>query len=276
MKPNSFLIEIEKIVVDNPSRLQRDIDTDGVLMELKNNIETYGMKIPLLVSEYEDGSYHLVDGYRRLQVVTLLGFEKVECIVTDKDFISEVSLSVNIHREDFTSIEIGNLLLNIYTQQKQKDASFKYSKLVPIVNKSKSYISQHIGYVEKLSMEIQQDIVDNKRMIDKNILTRIYQLDEDNQKIVYNTMIDGNLGREEVQKLIDGLSKEKSDESDGEVDDEKLSNNPTSEKKSGVIHFSNKYFEFSLRSDVIDDGELELFQQEMSELLKKYNLSEEV
>ena len=275
MKPNSFLIEIEKIVVDNPSRLQRDLESDGVLMELKNNIETYGMKIPLLVSEYEDGSIHLVDGYRRLQVVTSLKYEKVECIFTDKDLISEVSLSVNIHREDLTSIEIGNLLLNIYTQQKQKDTNFKYSKLVSVVNKSKSYISQHIGYVEKLSMEIQQDIVDNKRMIDKNILTRIYQLDEENQIIVYNTMIDGNLGREEVQKLIDGLSQEKSDE---EVDEEEenSSNNPTSEKKNSVIHFSNKYFEFSLRSDVIGENELELFEKEMKELLKKYNLSEEV
>lgn len=264
------LVETSKIVTST-HRVERSIEEDVVLTELKNNINNYGIKVPLIVTLTEETKYKLLDGHRRLQVAIDLGLETVPCVIDDGNSPSEVALSVNLHREDLTSVEIGQLLLRIYNEQKEIDSKFKYAKLSELVNKSKAYISQHIGYVEKLSTEIQQNILDNKRFIDKNILNRIYVLDEDDQKTIYDQMIEDNLGREAVQKLIDELGKE--DVEDTDTDDETPLTPPT---PTDVISISNGFLEFKLKSDVLDDNQKQQFEDELFTLLQKYNLSEGV
>ena len=262
-------IKVSEILTTNENRIQRNIETDGVLVELKNNIETYGIKVPLVVTQNEKGLYQLVDGYRRLQVSVSLDMDTVPCIVVDIKEATAIAFSLNIHREDLTPVEIGKILLKLYQENKVKDSKFKYNKLVPIINKSKAYISQHIGYVEKLSTEIQTDIIDNKRMVDKNILTRICMLDMNNQKEIYNTMVSEKLGREAVQKLIDNLG----------VDTEYT---PTTEPKnskttdSTLTLFINEHLSFTINSNSISKSDLTKFESEMLMLLKKYNLSQEV
>lgn len=263
MTSQFLLVETSKIVTST-YRVERSIESDGVLTELKNNIKNYGIKVPLIVTLTDETKYKIVDGNRRLQCAIDLGLEKVPCIIEDSVQSTEVALSVNIHREDLTSIEIGNMLLEIYNSEKQKDSTFKYVKLSEIVNRSKAYISQHIGYVEKLHPEIQQDILDNKRMIDKNILNKIYVLDDEDQKLVYELMIEDNLGRDDVQKLID------------ELDDEEYYTSDTLPTYSDAISISNVYIEFKLKSDALADDEKMKFETELLKLLKKYKLSEEV
>lgn len=274
MTSQFLLVETSKIVTST-FRVERSIESDGVLTELKNNIKNYGIKVPLIVSLTDSTSYKLVDGHRRLQVAIELGIEKIPCVIEDSNSITEVALSVNLHREDLTSVEIGHMLLNIYNTQKTKDSNFKYSKLTELVNKSKAYISQHIGYVEKLHPNIQQDILDNKRMIDKNILNRIYVLDEETQLDIYQQMIDDNLGREGVQKLIDEL-KNTDTPSDTSTDDTTLPKDKQSSNKTDAISISNVFLEFKLKSDVLEDDKQKQFEAELLDLLKKFNLSEEV
>ncbi len=269
MIPSIITLPVNQIIVDEPNRLERNILEDGVLLELKENVEKYGVKVPLLVTEYEDGTYHLVDGYRRLQVVKSLEYFEVICVLTDREFATEVALSVNIHREDLTVVEVGQLLLKLYTQNKKIDSKFKFAKLCSIVHKSKAYISQHISYVNKLSEEIQQDIVDNKRMIDKNILTRIYMLDEESQKNIYDEMISENLGREAVQKLIDELGNKANDTQENqEILDNKIETNST-------LLISNDFIELRINENMISDDDFSKFEDEFKILLKKYNLNME-
>ncbi len=267
MNENVLKIKIEKIKIDNPNRVKRDIESDFLLMELKNNIQQYGMKIPLLVTKGKNDTYDLVDGYRRLQVCKLLGFSVVDCIVVDKNISNEIALSINLHREDLSPIEVGSILMSIYTKNKLIDSSYKYSNLSKLVNKSKAYISQHIGYIEKLSPTIQQDILDNKRMVDKNSLTRIYKLDEKNQEIIYNQMIKENLGREDVQKLISELSNDTNPKSD---------NSPKEPSKTDYFTLNTKIVEFKMFSNPLSDTDMDMFKSDLSNLLEKYNLNLEV
>lgn len=267
MASQILLVETSKIVTST-HRVERSIESDGVLTELKNNINNYGIKVPLIVSLTDQTKYKLVDGHRRLQVAIALGIEKVPCVIEESGKLTEITLSVNIHREDLTSVEIGQMLLDIYKSEKEKNSKFKQNQLTSIVNRSKAYITQHIGYVDKLSDEIQQDILDNKRMIDKNILNRIYQLDEDDQNTIYDQVVTDNLGREAVQKLIDELDKE-----DDCEEETSTSNTPT---VADVICISNGYLEFKLKPDVLADDKQKEFEIELQTLLKKYNLSEEV
>lgn len=206
MTSGILFVETNKILTST-FRVERSIQEDGVLLELKNNIKNYGIKIPLIVTLTEQNSYKLIDGHRRLKVAIALEMETVPCIIENSDNVMEIALSVNIHREDLTSVEIGNLLLDIYNKEKAKNPKFTQAKLANIVNKSKAYISQHIKYVTLLDSSIQKDILDNKRFIDKNILTRISKLDNETQISVYKEVLENKLNKEDVQKLITELTK---------------------------------------------------------------------
>lgn len=247
-------------IVTSPLRVERSFEEDGVLNELKNNIKTYGIQVPLIVKKIGEDTYELVDGHRRLQVAKALDFETVPCVITDENTSLEVALSVNIHREDLTAVETGKLISSIYYNEKQKDDSFTYKKLAEMIHKSKAYISQHIGYIEKLSTDIQEDIVDNKRFIDKNILNRICKLDEDTQKVVYGEVVENNLNREGVQKFIDELNK------DEEPQDDTKSNLSLEEPKGEV----NNTITFDV--SILSDEDKLKFEDELHSLLKKYNL----
>jgi len=270
-------LPVEKIIVDEPNRLKRDIAQDGVLVELKSNIQQYGVKVPLLVTEYDDGSYHLVDGYRRLQVAITLEYKEIICILTDRENISEIALSVNLHREDLTAIEIGKVLQKVYIKRKDENPKFKYSQLSTIVNKSKAFISQHIGYIEKLSEEIQTDIIDNKRMIDKNILTRICKLDEEEQVDIYNKVVKDSLNREAVKKLIDELNKEEDvQDTDSEKSAVDISDNESNDVSCNklITIISTNTLELKIDKNAISD--IKRLEMDLEMLLQQYGLLGEV
>jgi len=270
-------LPVEKIIVDEPNRLKRDIAQDGVLVELKSNIQQYSVKVPLLVTEYDDGSYHLVDGYRRLQVAITLEYKEIICILTDRENISEIALSVNLHREDLTAIEIGKVLQKVYIKRKDENPKFKYSQLSTIVNKSKAFISQHIGYIEKLSEEIQTDIIDNKRMIDKNILTRICKLDEEEQVDIYNKVVKDSLNREAVKKLIDELNKEEDvQDTDSEKSAVDISDNESNDVSCNklITIISTNTLELKIDKNAISD--IKRLEMDLEMLLQQYGLLGEV
>jgi len=270
-------LPVEKIIVDEPNRLKRDIAQNGVLVELKSNIQQYGVKVPLLVTEYDDGSYHLVDGYRRLQVAIELEYKEVTCVITDRENISEIALSVNLHREDLTAVEIGKILQKVYIKRKDENPKFKYSQLSTMVNKSKAFISQHIGYIEKLSEEIQTDIIDNKRMIDKNILTRICKLDGEEQVDIYNQVVKDSLSREAVKKLIDELNKEEDiQDTDSEKSSVNISDNESNDISCSklITIISTNTLELKIDKNAISD--IKRLEMDLEMLLQQYGLLGEV
>ncbi len=281
MVSTTLSLPVEKIIVDEPNRLKRDIEEDCVLLDFKNNIEQYGIKVPLLVTNCENGSYHLVDGHRRLQVAVILKYKEILCTLVDSDKSSEISLSVNIHREDLTLVEIGKILQNIYAKKLEENPDFKYSELSPLINKSKSFISQHIGYISKLSKDIQDDIITHKRMIDKNIISRIFKLDEDEQMDVYKQVVDKKLSREAVAKLIKELKKEDKVSTDTSPSNVNIEIEHPSENHTTSFHpyelttvVSTNILELKIDTRVVTN--IKEFEIDFEMLIQKYNLVEEV
>jgi ParB-like chromosome segregation protein Spo0J len=76
MTSEILFVETNKILTST-FRVERNIAEDGVLLELKNNIKNYGIKVPLIVTLTKENSYKLIDGHRRLQVAILLEMETV-------------------------------------------------------------------------------------------------------------------------------------------------------------------------------------------------------
>jgi len=76
-------IEIEKIII--PEQRARATFTDEQWQELKASIEKNGFNIPILVKDNGDGTYELIDGEHRIQIVKEMGWEKIPAVITDAD-----------------------------------------------------------------------------------------------------------------------------------------------------------------------------------------------
>ena len=70
MTSGILFVETNKILTST-FRVERSIQEDGVLLELKKNIKKYGIKIPLIFTLTDQNSYKIIDGHRRLQVELL-------------------------------------------------------------------------------------------------------------------------------------------------------------------------------------------------------------
>ena len=92
-------------IVPNPAQPRKHFDTTD-LKELAQSIRRYGVLQPLTV-RYQNGSYELVAGERRLRASRLAGLHKAPCIVLDVDIedSSFLALVENLQRRDLNYIE---------------------------------------------------------------------------------------------------------------------------------------------------------------------------
>jgi ParB family chromosome partitioning protein len=99
-------IELDKILIDE-NAIRKDLD-DDTLKELRASIEARGLLSPLVVKP-EGDKYRLIAGLRRYLVVSNLGWEKVPCIIWEKDDYNAAlaQYEENIVREDVTPLEEG-------------------------------------------------------------------------------------------------------------------------------------------------------------------------
>ena len=96
-------IEIDRIVVDETSRIRQDI---GDFADLQQSIAEVGLINPILVDEQD----RLIAGYRRLSACRNLGWKEIEVNVVeledDELKMLEAEAAENMFRKDFTPDEI--------------------------------------------------------------------------------------------------------------------------------------------------------------------------
>ncbi|NWF77314.1 MAG: ParB/RepB/Spo0J family partition protein [Chloroflexi bacterium] len=101
-------IELKKI---QPNRLNPRLEfTKAGLDELADSIKQVGLLEPIIVRPY-GGEYQVVVGERRYRAAQQAGLDRVPVIIRDytDDEVMELNLSENIHREDLSAAEKGNL-----------------------------------------------------------------------------------------------------------------------------------------------------------------------
>ena len=64
----------------NPNELP-----DEMRARLRRSMELFGLVVPLVVRELDDGTYETVGGAHRLEIALGMGFEKIPCVVVDVD-----------------------------------------------------------------------------------------------------------------------------------------------------------------------------------------------
>lgn len=96
-------LKIEDIIVDERIR-----QTVGNIEELALDLRVNGQIVPITVRVANDGTYHLVAGYRRITAMRLNGEDTIEAFVIpedDEETLLRMEISENEIRENFTRSE---------------------------------------------------------------------------------------------------------------------------------------------------------------------------
>ena len=168
LKPNEFKIRVT--------------DQDTIeLIELGQSIRDNGLLQPIVI----DTENNIIAGHRRFLACLKMEIEEIETLILDSQDHSPLLLNIieNIQREDLTDIEIALSL-----KQLKDTLKCKQSELAHLVKKSDSVVSKFLSLLT-LHNEIQDDLIDNKRILSKNVLLRMAAMPEpikEQQKEIYN------------------------------------------------------------------------------------------
>ena len=162
IKPNPYKIRIS------------DLDTID-LVELGQSIRDNGLLQPIVINENNE----IQAGTRRYLACKKMGIEKIETIILKENENNNsllLNILENIQREDLTDIETALAL-----KQLKNTLKCPQSELAHLVKKSASVISKFLSLLT-LDITIQDDLIQNKRTLSKNVLLRMAAMPEPIQK----------------------------------------------------------------------------------------------
>ncbi|MCK5678171.1 MAG: ParB/RepB/Spo0J family partition protein [Flavobacteriaceae bacterium] len=175
-----------------------DIINDPETAELGQSILENGLLQPILIDENNT----IIAGHRRVAASKSVGIEEIACIVTkiEKDENRLIfNVIENLHRKDLTAIETA-----MSFKQLKKKLKINNKKLSVIIKKSESVISKYLNLLT-LHEKIQDDIIKNKRIVNRTILDKLAVMPSELKKVqleIYNDFIANNLDTYAAKYLI--------------------------------------------------------------------------
>lgn len=195
-------VDIQKV---KPNPFQpRKIFNEEKLQELSQSISQHGLLQPIVVTRNGD-EYLLVAGERRLKASIMADCIKIKAIVLDVEDskLRELALIENIQRDDLNIIEIAYSYAGLIN-----DYSITHDELAKMVSKSRSSITNTLRLLT-LSSYTQKMLSANK--ISVGHAKVIIGLDEDEQKLVVDSIIGQKLSVRETETLVKKFKSENSD-----------------------------------------------------------------
>lgn len=186
--PNLIEIDIHQIIA-NPYQPRTNFDKDA-LTELSQSILENGLIQPIVVRPSMNGKYEIVAGERRFKAASMVGYQKVPCIVQEYDNhqSAQIALIENIQRENLspieeaeayqTLLEMGDLTqqqLAVKVGKKQSTIAnklrlLKLPETVREALKEKQITERHARAMlsitdDKIIDEITQKVIENKMTV---------------------------------------------------------------------------------------------------------------
>ena len=151
-----FYMSVEKILpFKNQARKHFD---DHSITELSNSIKMYGVLQPITVASIGDGEYQVISGERRLRAAKKAQLTHIPCIILEKDRpMNEIALIENIHREDLSPIEIGE----VYKRLKEEGVFRSNVEIAKKLSILESIVSENIKFTY-LPEEIKEVLIREK------------------------------------------------------------------------------------------------------------------
>lgn len=161
-------LKISDIVIDDRIR-----QTVGNIEELALDLRVNGQIVPITVRIANDGTYHLVAGYRRITAMRLNGEDTIEAFVIpedDEETLLRMEISENEIREDFTRTERMNYIkrLDEIEAKKAKERMSDGGKGVensPHLGKARDAVAEQVG-ISSNTIAREKKIIEHKDEID--------------------------------------------------------------------------------------------------------------
>jgi len=191
-----------KDLTPNPYKIRiSELDTIE-LIELGQSIRENGLLQPIIINEKNQ----IIAGHRRYLACQKMEIEEIETITLKNSEYTEnqnpllLNILENIQRENLTDIETAFAL-----KQLKDILKIPQSELAHLVKKSASIISKFLSLLT-LEESIQKDLIENKRVLSKNVLLRMAAMPEplkNKQKNIYEQYgIEESINSQEAIYLI--------------------------------------------------------------------------
>jgi ParB family chromosome partitioning protein len=180
----------------------RKVFNEEKLNELSKSISQHGLLQPIVVTR--DGEkFILIAGERRLKATKLAGFNTIKSIILDieNSKLRELALIENIQRDDLNIIELAYSYMGLINEHK-----VTHEELSQMVLKSRGSITNTLRLLT-LSVFTQQMLGSSK--ITAGHAKVLIGLDEENQKIIVNSIIGQQLSVRETEQLIRNFKSKK-------------------------------------------------------------------
>ena len=186
-------IEVSKII-PNPYQPRKIFDEQQI-QELSDSIVSHGLLQPIVV-RIDGDNYTLIAGERRLRASKLVDIKYIKAVILDieEKELREYALIENIQRKDLNILEIAYSYGSLINEH-----NITHEELSKIVHKSRSSITNILRLLN-LSVYAQQMISSDKITLGHAKL--IVGLNEDEQKIVVDSIIGQQLSVRETEKIV--------------------------------------------------------------------------
>jgi len=199
------ILQIDVNDIDVNPYQPRKIFNEEKLKELSDSIVKNGLMQPIVVTRNED-KFLLIAGERRLRATKLANLDTIKAIVleVDKSKLRELALIENIQRDDLNIIEIAYSYAGLIN-----DYSITHEELANIVSKSRSTITNTLRLLT-LSNFSQKMLGSDKISLGHAKL--IVGLNEEDQKLIVDSIIGQKLSVRETEKLVKKIKQKDQDE----------------------------------------------------------------
>lgn len=194
--------EIIEIPVDDiiPNRFQPRLTFDmEALNELANSIKEHGIIQPLVVRSLGD-KYEIIAGERRFKAASLIGMQKVPCIVMNlnDNESAEVAVIENIQRKEMTPLEEAKSFKKILDK-----GYLTQDELAKRMGKSQSSVANKLRLLNL--DDVVQDAILNGKISERHARSLLKISSKEDQRNLLSEILDKRL----TVRQLDDLIKEK-------------------------------------------------------------------
>ena len=194
--------EIIEISIDDiiPNRFQPRLTFDmEALNELANSIREHGIIQPLVVRNLGD-KYEIIAGERRFKAASLIGMQKVPCIVMNlnDNESAEVAVIENIQRKEMTPLEEAKSFKKILDK-----GYLTQDELAKRMGKSQSAVSNKLRLLNL--DDVVQDAILNGKISERHARSLLKIESKQDQRNILNEVLEKRL----TVRQLDDLIKEK-------------------------------------------------------------------
>jgi len=200
---NPGMIELDiSLIKTNPNQPRKIFDEEK-LNELSLSIKEHGLLQPINVIKDGEEGFILVSGERRLRAHKLANLDKIKAIILDENIqkLRELALIENIQRDDLNIIELAYSYAQLINEH-----NITHEELSNKVFKSRTSITNTLRLLQ-LSSYTQQFLANNK--ITGGHAKVMLGLNDDQQKIVCDTIVGQKLSVRETETLVRELKSNK-------------------------------------------------------------------